>query len=105
MGASGQNPLTRGIDDALGLSKKALINDIDQYGNQAMSGNSIEDVLTNYQNSTPLRESTYDPSTNMGGEFADTLSAVGQGAAMGSSFGLIGASLGSGVRVSFKYLF
>lgn len=97
MGASGQNPLTRGVDDALGLSKKALINDIDQYGNQAMSGNSIEDVLTNYQNSTPLRESTYDPSTNMGGEFADTLSAVGQGAAMGSSFGLTGAALGGGV--------
>ena len=97
MGASGQNPLTRGIDDALGLSKKALINDINQYGNQAMSGNSIEDVLTNYQNNTPLRESTYDPSTNMGGEFADTLSAVGQGAAMGSSFGLMGAAIGGGV--------
>lgn len=93
---TGQNPVTKFIDDAFGLTKSQRLNEIEQFGNKTATGNTNEDVLKNYSDFNPLQKINYDPSKNIGGEIGDSLLAAGQGAAAGAAFGGVGAAVGAG---------
>ena len=93
---TGENPVTKFIDDAFGLTKSQRLDEIKQFGNISATGNTNEDVLKNYSDFNPLQKINYDPSKNIGGEIGDTLLAAGQGAAAGAAFGGVGAAVGAG---------
>lgn len=99
---TGQNPVTKFIDDAFGLTKNQRLNEIEQFGNKTATGNTNEDVLKNYSDFNPLQKINYDPSKNIGGEIGDSLLAAGQGAAAGAAFGPWGALIGAGAGALFN---
>ena len=85
---TGQNPLTRFIDDAFGNTKNQRIDEINKYGEDYNYAYSQKDILDNYAKSKDLNKISYDPNSNIGGEIGDTLLAAGQGAAAGASLGI-----------------
>lgn len=91
---TGKDPIMKFVDDAFGLTKNQRLDEIEQFGNIAATGNTNEDVLKNYSDFNPLQKIDYSIKDNLGREFADNLLASGQGASQGSQFGPWGALIG-----------
>ena len=83
-------------------ANNAVLGKIEQFGNQAVQGNTMEDVMNNYSNFNPLQQNNYNPSKNIGGEIADTLQDTAKYAIAGAKFGGVGAAIGGGVGLALN---